>query len=203
MLNDVSLSVSTKRINLQGKALCREHGFWSLINETLKFFAVKYCVVNKFHTKFTQKSELSQDWFAYTFWISWSEFLMMVFGGIYSPDTLPLHPVLRAWAKVRCFCLRLHHIGGIYLVGYSSQLLLNQGHKLLSCFFVWGCLILTVSIIIHLSTICNTPLCERLNFCLGDTYIWTGQIRVSVFMELMESRTTEGRQGARIYSTVI
>ena len=61
---------------------------------------------------------------------------MMVFGGIYSPDTLPLHPVLRAWAKVRCFCLRLHHIGGIYLVGYSSQLLLNQGHKLLSYFFV-------------------------------------------------------------------
>lgn len=59
----------------------------------------------------------------------------MVFGGIYSPDTLPLHQLLRAWAKVRCFCLRLHHVGETYLVGYFPQLLLNQGHKLLSYFF--------------------------------------------------------------------
>ena len=50
--------------------------------------------------------------------------------------TLPLRQVLRAWAKVRHFCLRLHHIGETYLMGYFSQLLLNQGHKLLSYFFV-------------------------------------------------------------------
>lgn len=75
--------------------------------------------------------------------------------------------------------------------GLFPSRLLSQGHKLLSCFFVWGCLILipVVSIITHSSDTSNTPSVR--DWTLPWKYIVNRT-------ELMESGTT--KQGARTYT---
>lgn len=117
------------------------------------------------------------------------------------PNRPSLGQVLRAWAQVSSSCLRLHQearIGETRVVGYFPQLLLSQGHKLLSCFLDWGCLILAASVFTPSSNISNTHYVRDWSFAL-EMFWWTGQIRVPVLLELIESRTKEGKQGARTY----